>query len=90
MLGVVVLQKEGGVAPLPDRLFQHQEAVAVSRITTKHQLEEAKMQDCTFKPRINPGSGSIMVRATESHQPYRPIHERLGDIQVSESDTGQD
>jgi hypothetical protein len=38
---------------------------------------DCNSQECTFKPRINPDSVAIVEKT------YKPIHDRLGDIQAS-------
>lgn len=34
------------------------------------------LQECTFRPRINPDSAAIVEKS------YKPIHRRLGELQV--------
>jgi len=52
--------------------------LAITRIQTKYELEKAQLQECTFTPAINPDSVAIV----EGDKNYKPIHQRLGEIQV--------
>ena len=74
---LLILLQRGDKTPVPERLLQHQEATAISRIQTKYELEQAQLQECTFRPAINPDSVAIV-----EDKNYRPIYERLGELQV--------
>jgi len=56
-----------------ERLTGENQQKAQKRIEAKLELERAELKECSFKPKTS----DAMLRKEE----YRPIHERIGDIQ---------
>ena len=65
-----------GRVPLQERLFHEADTRVTSRESLKRQLEEAEMSSFPFKPSINPRSNAIL-----NMHAYKPIHERIEDLQ---------
>ena len=59
-----------------DRLFDDATERETMRATVAGAVQDAELRACTFQPAINSNSDAIL-EATG----YRPIHERIGDIQ---------
>jgi|MDSY01.1.fsa_nt_gb hypothetical protein len=59
-----------------NRLFDDATERETLRATVAGAVQDAELRACTFQPSINPNSDTIL-EATG----YRPIHERIGDIQ---------
>jgi hypothetical protein len=69
-----------GSVAASERLFREAWTRKADALERSRRLREANEQSLTFRPAINPSSESMLGR---SESEYRPIHERLGDIQRS-------
>jgi hypothetical protein len=68
--------KENGGQNVIQRLHLDGTARYDSRERAREALESQKLQECTFKPKINPTSKSMF-----SMVDYKPIHDRVSDLQ---------
>ena len=79
---MAIADRDGGGAdggnrvPLEVRLHHEADKRAMDRERAKRQLEEAELESFPFKPNINPHTAAILDMTR-----YRPIHERVGDLQ---------
>ena len=62
--------------PLQDRLHHEADERAAMREKMKRDLEAQEMSSYPFKPSINPRSNAIL-----NMNAYKPIHERIEDLQ---------
>lgn len=70
------VQRERQARTAADRLFDDATERETMRATVAGAVQDAELRACTFQPAINRNSDAIL-EATG----YRPIHERIGDIQ---------
>ncbi|KAI9991684.1 hypothetical protein PInf_017033 [Phytophthora infestans] len=75
------VNKENGSQNVIQRLHLDGTARYESREEAREALEAQKLQECTFKPKINPTSKSMC-----SSIDYKPIHDRVPDLQRAKAE----
>jgi hypothetical protein len=70
----------GGSAAVSDRLHHEADQRTEAREQARRRLEAAELGQYSFKPEINPETNAILDMSR-----YRPIHERLGEMQRAKS-----
>jgi hypothetical protein len=63
--------------PADERLFHDADNRVVNREKAKRELEDQVIQQHSFKPQLNPLTDKLL----EQGQNYRPVHERVGELQ---------
>jgi hypothetical protein len=64
-------------AAASERLYQQAGKHQVQQRMLKHQIDETRHSECTFRPALNPASTSMAA----SYEEQRPLYERVGDVQ---------